>query len=373
MSFKYNIYLYYIHHSYFIKIVLIIFILFFNIKEILFKQNHKFKLYYTKKKRIGIIGLKNHNNIGNNLVKFSMYTFLKECGLEPIVVGITDKNKKIYFLKKHLKLKEINNSFTELKENDYDILMVNSDQTWNSPRKYLLDQGFLRFAKNWKIPKFVYGASLGHDYWKYSKSFDKKAKLLIKDFNGISVREKSAIGLVKKHLGINPQFVLDPTLLIDKNYYLDLLKDYKNNFNLNNKYLCVYQLDQNDIIEKFIKKVAQKLNFKIYRINRKKKYIEKFIFAFNISRAVITDSYHGTIFSIIFNKSFISYINKRRGSGRFISLRETFNLKERIVFSKKKNEINMSLLVMPLNINHTLLSYLKNNSIKFLKNNIGLL
>ena len=268
MSFEDNII--YIHYNYFIKIVLLIFILLFNIKETLFKK-------YTNKKRIGIVGLKNHNNIGNNLVKFSMYTFLKECGLEPIIIGITDKNQNIYFLKKYLKLIEINNSFSELKEKDYDILMVNSDQTWNSPKKYLLDQGFLSFAKNWKIPKFVYGASLGHNYWKYSKSFDKKAKLLIKNFTGISVREISAIKLVKTHLGIKPVFVLDPTLLIDKNYYLDLLKDYKNNFNLDNKYLCVYQLDKNDIIEKFIKKATQKLNYKIYRINRKKKYIEKFI------------------------------------------------------------------------------------------------
>ena len=270
----------YTYNTWFIKIVLFIILLLIKIKIRKLKQISTFK--YIKKKKIGIVGLRNHNNIGNIFVKFSMFKLLRDFGLDPIIIGITEKKQNIYFLKHNVKLKEINNSFFELKENDYDILMVNSDQTWNSPRKYLLDQGFLRFAQKWKIPKFVYGASLGHDYWKYSKSFDIKVKNLLKNFSGISVREKSAVNLVKKHLGIKPIFVLDPTLLIDKKNYLDLLKDFKYNFNLNYKYLCVYVLDQNLIIKKFIKECAQKLNYKTFIINRKNNYIENFIISLKL-------------------------------------------------------------------------------------------
>ena len=143
------------------------------------------------------MGLNNHNNIGNNLVKFSMFIKLKELGFEPIIIGITNKN-------------ENNKTYLELNRSDYDFLMVNSDQTWNDFLKnYFLDYGFLKFAKNWNIPKFVYGASLGHDYWKYSTKFDKIAKNLIKNFTGISVREISAINLVeyKVFISIRPNII----------------------------------------------------------------------------------------------------------------------------------------------------------------------
>ena len=179
------------------------------------------KIFYiilTKpyKKIIGIVGLKNHNNIGNNLVKFSIYTKLKEFGFEPIIIGFTPKKQNIDFLKKNVKLKEIKRSFSELMEKDYDIIMVNSDQTWNGPKnntRNLLNYGYLKFAENWKIPRFVYGASLGVNYWKFSQKFDLLARRLLKKFSGISVREKGAIKLVTNHLGIKPKFVLDPTLL----------------------------------------------------------------------------------------------------------------------------------------------------------------
>ena len=271
------------------------------------------------KKKIGVVGLKNHNNIGNNLVKFSMYIKLKEFGFEPTIIGFSSKYQNYDFLKKHVKLKEVSKTFSELKENDYNILMVNSDQTWNGNKNnttLLLNYGYLKFAENWTIPRFVYGASLGVNHWKFSKNFDIMARRLITKFSDFSVRERDSIKLVKKHLGVNPQFVLDPTFIIDKKYYLDLIKDFKVNFHSKEKYLCIYQLDKNKKIEKLIKKVSKKYNYTIYKINRfKDNYIENFIFYINISNAVITDSYHGTIFSIIFKKPFISFINTRRGKG----------------------------------------------------------
>ena len=180
------------------------------------------------KKIIGVVGMRHDSNPGNNLVKFSINIKLKELGFDPIIIG-TSKIKNIYFLKNHVKLKVINKNFNELNENDYDILMVNSDQTWNGRMNYdntLLNVGFLKFANKWTISRFVYGASLGVNFWKFSHKFDRIARSLIKKFSGVSVREIGAIEIVKKHLGIRPELVLDPTLLIDKKYYLDLIKDF---------------------------------------------------------------------------------------------------------------------------------------------------
>jgi hypothetical protein len=326
-----------------------------------------------KRKRIGVIGLESTQNVGNMLVKFAMYTKLKEYGLIPIMISTSKKGDNIDFIKKHVKLKEIH-SFVELKKTNYDILMVNSDQTWaNWDKKNFLDYGFLRFAKSWAIPKFVYGASFAKDYWPYSKTFDKTAKNLLKNFTGISLRERGSIKLVEKHLGIKSSFVLDPTFLINKKYYIKLIKGFKTNFN-KKKYICVYQLDKNDITKKYIQKARKILKYKIYMVSQyQNNYVENFLFGIYNSKAVITDSFHGTVFSIIFNKPFIAFINSFRGRERFYSLNQTFNLKRRIVYPFKNETINISLLKTPLNINKTTYNKLKNFSLKYLKKHLGIL
>ena len=92
------------------------------------------------KKKIGVFGYTNDNNIGNNLVKFSMYILLRNLGFEPTMVAPSD-SYDLYFIKKYLNIREIKN-FSEINENDYDILMVNSDQTWSAQFRYLLNIGF---------------------------------------------------------------------------------------------------------------------------------------------------------------------------------------------------------------------------------------
>ena len=214
---------------------------------------------------------------------------------------------------------------------------------------------------------------MGTIKWFYTKTDNNIAKRLLKKFTGISLREIGTVKLAEKNLGIKPTFVLDPTFLLEKEYYLDIIKNYKQDFNFNKKYLMIYQLDKNNIIKQFIIKACSQLNFTIYEVSQNNKYyVENFIFGINISQAVISDSYHGTIFSIIFNKPFISFVNFNRGGQRFISLRQTFNLYNRIIYSNESIG-NVSLLSEPLKINRTLLNELKNTSINFLKKNLGLL
>ena len=360
---------------FFFKIILLIIILYLIKKTVFIKIKNNEKKNNIKYKRIGVVGVLNEQNAGNNLVKFSMFTKLKEYGLDPTIISYTRKNQNIDFLRRTVKLKEINKSFSELKEKDYDILMVNSDQTWNNYNiESLYDHGFLRFAANWTIPKFVYAASLGIDYWRYSKVFDEKAKILLKNFKGISVRERGAVDLVEKHFGIRPLFVLDPTFLIDKKKYLDIIKDLKNDFDYNQKYLFVYILDNNDIIREYINKVREELKYKVYKVSVKQiNYTENFLFGINISEAIITDSFHGTIFSIIFNKPFISFINSIRGRLRFYSLIDTFDLKKRIIFPSNKYKPNINILTEPLNINENHLKKIKDLSINYLEKNLGII
>ena len=330
----------------------------------------------TNKKRVGVINLFHMQNIGNILVKFALFKKLKEFGLNPVIICPNKYEEvNISFINRTTVLKHIGD-FSELNKSDYDYLIVNSDQTWNYfDKKYFYDIAFLRFAENWTIPKFVYAASIGRDKWFYTKEEDKMASRYLKNFTGISFREKGTVKLAEDHLNLTykPIFALDPTFIIDKNYYLNEIKNYKRNIDLGEKYIFVYQLDKNEILEKTIYESSSKLKYKIFKLDLNESYyIENFLFGINISQAVITDSFHGTVFSIIFNKPFISFLNRKRGKGRFDSLKEIFNLENRILDINALNP-NINLLLKPLNINRTLLNELKKYSINYIKKNLNIL
>lgn len=156
-----------------------------------------------------------------------MYIILTNYGYEPLIVATYAVNFNLSFIKKHANIRIVNN-FSEIKKNEYDILMVNSEQSWRKWDNDFYDIAFLKFAKSWNINKFTYAVSLGFNKWNYTKKDDKIARLLLKNFTGISVREKNSVKLIKKHLGVNFIFVLEPTLLINKEYYLKIIKNYKN-------------------------------------------------------------------------------------------------------------------------------------------------
>ena len=128
------------------------------------------------------------------------------------------------------------------------------------------------------------------------------------------------------------------------------------------------------LITKYISILCGKVINKIFRaIKTLKRYIESFIYGISNCQAVISDSFHATIFSIIFNKPFISFSNKRRGKARFDTLKEIFNLNNRIIEPNEYFNINISILLEPLYINQTKLNELKIFSINYLKKNLNII
>lgn len=302
-----------------------------------------------------------------------MYITLENFGFKPTLIAL-NTTINIYFLRKYLNIKEIRNYATDLKQNDFDILLVNSDQVWNQYYKRLLEVGFLSFAEKWNISKIVYGASLAHDHWNPSKVVINKARKLVKQFSGVSVRELGSVAIMKKQIGVEPNFVLDPTLLLDKKDYLKIIKDYKPNIDLRKKYLCIYVLDKSKILNDFIERANLELNYLIINITLSgNDYIEKFIFSVNICSSMITDSFHGTIFSIIFGTPFIAFINVNRGNARFFSLNKIFELNDRIIFQKNFEKKDIDILKNFPRINMTKFNCLKEQSLLFLKKHLGLI
>ena len=100
-----------------------------------------------------------------------------------------------------------------------------------------------------------------------------------------------------------------------------------------------------------MKESSKKFNFKIIKHQMEKRdYVESFIFGISNCQAVITNSYHGTIFSIRFNKPFISFMSNDSGKGRFDSLKEVFNIGDRIIYPSYRKNIDINLLLQPPNI-----------------------
>ncbi len=99
--------------------------------------------------------------------------------------------------------------------------------------------------------------------------------------------------------------------------------------------------------------------------------VEAWLKSFHDADFVVTDSFHGTVFSIIFNKPFIAISNKARGSARFLSLLKIFGLENRLV--NDLAEVNVSLLNASIDYGHVneILASFRANSIDFIKNSLS--
>ena len=125
-------------------------------------------------------------------------------------------------------------------------------------------------------------------------------------------------------------------------------------------------------MKNFIESSSKILNYSVFRVRKNHKdSIRKFLYGINKCKAVITDSYHGTVFSIIFRKPFASFFTKENLNDRFNSLGETFHIKKRFIRYNQNPDLN--LLITPLNIHENLMNSLKHKSIDYLKKALNFL
>lgn len=262
--------------------------------------------------------------------------------------------------------------FTELKSDDFEAIVVGSDQIWRS--LYINDglctqseNAFLDFAKEWNIKRIAYAASFGTDTWEFLEPQTKKIIPLAQSFDAISVRERSGVELCKKNLNVEAVVTLDPTLLLDRNDYISL---FEGNSERPKEELMCYILDPSNEKDKIISKIQKKLNISPFKASADKGEIqppvENWLRAFHESKIVVTDSFHACVFSIIFHKPFFAIVNKQRGQARFYSLLSTFGLESRILNSAE--ELSEELISSAIDYNHIdiILQQKKEESYNFL-------
>lgn len=287
-------------------------------------------------------------------------------------------SKKVYysqdFITKYINKKEFD--VQNIKDQDcFDCYIVGSDQVWRPIYAYPIEKYYLKFLENKDyIRRIAYAASFGSEEWEYTEQQTLECAKLARKFDMITVREDSGVDLCQKYLGVKVTHVLDPTMLLEKADYVSIVE--KENIPASKGNLFVYMLDDSAQKQNYVQQVALKLNLKQFTIIPSNKELDQgepypgvpvWLRAFMDAQFVVTDSFHGCVFSIIFNKPFIALGNKGRGQARFDSLLRMFHLQNRLV---DVGDLSMDCIIYPIDwsIVNAIRTKMKDFSIALLTN-----
>lgn len=222
--------------------------------------------------------------------------------------------------------------------NKFDYFIAGSDQVWNPLFDFIGDREFLTFAN--KNQKIAFAASIGID--ELPEEHKKLYKEYLKDFKAISMRENSGKDIIKEITGRNDiETVLDPTMLLSANEWRRISK--RSIYQPSRPYIFKYVLgiEDNDI-DNYIEKKALELGYEVFDLKDFSAGDDRaigpseFISLIENSELVFTDSFHGTVFSILFHRPFFTLQRQyQKGYGKMSSRLETLlnmiQMEERLV------------------------------------------
>lgn len=352
--------------------------------------------------KIGIINYFNYDNYGAVLQAYALQQIVSELGFKNELI-----NYDCFFQTQHYKLIHTNNLYKVISDilyfkdrfikkiefntfrvkyleitkiqydistisntvDEFDMFITGSDQVFNYKCTDFDKNYFLDFVKQKK--KVAYGASFGMN--NIPVELINTYKKLLVNFNFLSCREKEGTKICNDIFSLKCKTVLDPTLLASKDIWnFDNCKVY------NEEYILVYMLERSDSLLEFTSNIAKKMNLKVYYIGSltrahrnglKGKFFghvspDEFVNLFNHATYVVTNSFHGTAFSIIFEKVFFVEklkINKDTNS-RFDNILSTLDLEDRFIDAEY-----IPSLTIDYNKVNKLLEIERRNSISFLK------
>lgn len=315
-----------------------------------------------KKFDIGFCCVQVYNNFGSGITNFALYKILKDYNKEVLIITQPKSSKisplnKTYF-KNNPFAREDKAKFYETKEEMKSLnkicktFLVGSDQMFNSYLYPFIDNFIKLDWVNDENKKVCYATSLGADKFESNPQETENFKKCIRRFNYVSVREESAVQIMKNKFQIIADCVMDPVFLCDKKHYLKLIEPFIDLFE-KNKCFC-YVLDPDESKEKFLKSFKSKFKNDLFVVSdlantpeivgKKWKlkteflsYIEEWLTNVYNSSFVIADSFHGLCFAIIFNKPFIVFHNQRRGDERVINLLKMIGYEDHLIDTYKNN------------------------------------
>lgn len=211
-------------------------------------------------------------------------------------------------------------------------IVVGSDQVWRAAYNgtHIADM-FLKFAQGLPLRRVAYAASFGVDNWEYTPEQESQCVPLARQFDAISVRESSGVALCRDHLGMEAQHVLDPTMLLTAGDYGPIIDP---DWDCSEPYLAVYCLDVTDAKRAFFNHLAADRGLKVRYFSAGwggRLTVGQWLAMISNAAMVVTDSFHGTVFSILFGREFYSLCNHKRGNTRIAGLLGLLGLDSRLV------------------------------------------
>ena len=309
--------------------------------------------------KIGIVTIYDFYNQGNRLQNYALEQVLIKMGHEVETFAITPKKIYIFYLKlgklfpckrtrrikncqkwsdKYLHQRIIDScTFEELKERakSFDYFVVGSDQVFN-PR-IIADENvtFLKFVEKEKA--LAYAPSFGVE--KLADELKPKFVEGLSHISGLSVRENEGAKLIKELIGKDVPVLVDPTMLLTKEDWesFSKLKPVKE------KYILTYFLNPKSEYKKKVKKIAKENNLKVININSNldKYYTSdpcEFVGLMRNADMICTNSFHGTVFSIMLEKPFIYFDTSRDTKSRIKTLLSKMHLENRNNLKIDKND-----------------------------------
>lgn len=386
-------------------------------------MTRKFKLVNSKKYirdsegekvKVGIVTFSFALNYGSLLQCYALQETINNMGHEAYIVDLKENNKESYLsMKARFRglvvtvastfefipiIKDRNNKVRKFQEfrnlfnltdecddisdlqkiaNKLDVLIVGSDQVWNP---HLQDFTYLFMLPVSGVKRIGYSISMG----KAQEKDIEKYKSDISGFDAISVRERQIKEPIERLYGREVYVTVDPTFLLGADKWKHFMENAE--VNVNSPYLLCFLFGKNKEYNtakyKFVDAVAKEMGLKIIYLNHgynrrsflKNSYcdcgIEDFIKLFRDASLIITDSFHGTVFSIIFQKDFYAILDSKSTDRRKQDLLETMGISKRAVDISASN-ISWSRESIDYYLVDAKLKQLKQDALDYLRNEIG--
>lgn len=369
--------------------------------------------------KVGILTMHKVVNFGSALQAYAIQVVIQKMGHNVELIDYLFPNKahlkhKVGFLRKSthflsqvlkgFPLKKKRNAFEKFWENNYilskyyadsdaikkdpplyDVYIVGSDQVWNP--KHICDDNtfFLDFVSNNSIC-FSYASSFAQ--LKFSKKYEKNARKYLSVFKDFSVREKDGVEVIKRLLDRKSIVTLDPTLLLSKKDYLPLIQQSK--LKIGYPFILVYVLDYAydpyPYVLQFINKLQEETGYGIVCIEMPLKHLHllknarnvqgfvapsDFLYLFSNASIVVTTSFHGTAFSLNFDKPLYAVVNdESNGDNRIVNLLKLCGASCCIVTKNTNlNDIDFSIQIDSTKV-QCCIDEMRQTSIDYLKRNL---
>lgn len=255
---------------------------------------------------------------------------------------------------------------------DYDVFIMGSDQIWNCKLTKGFDPVYLgNFDTKPTAKKITYAASMSH--YALSESQENEFSSLIENFNEISVREEDLQTYLSKKYNKKSTVVVDPTFLLSATQWSSMAEKPKTT----QKYVLVYSVDLRNEALRIAQKIAKEIQAEVIELSMnvdknalKNKYQttspEGYVGLFENAAFVVTSSFHGTAFSVIFNKPFYSIAHGSDKDSRQKTILNNLGVLDRFI----AKDSNPGFMTLDYTIPNQKLNVLRENSVQFLVNSL---